>query len=359
LASTLYSLARPLLFRLDAERAHELVTLLGRFAQRVPPLLRALETPPDPRLAHERWGLEFRSPVGLAAGMDKGGRLLPLWQALGFGFVEVGTVTPRPQPGNPRPRLFRDPATGLVLNRMGFNSEGAAVVAKRLARRPAGLVVGGNIGKNRDTSEEDAAQDYRAAYEVIGPLVDYVVVNVSSPNTAGLRDLQAPKALLEILETVASARERLGLTAQPFLVKIAPDLADDALVATVEASLAGGAAGIVATNTTTDRAIVPLEVAAKAAGWGDGGLSGAPLHAKAAAVQQRVLDVLRGRADLVACGGIRSATEARQALVGGAALVQLYSGLVFGGPQLVGRMNAELVVNEDNALPELPKNTWK
>ena len=223
-----YRLIRPLLFQLYPETAHGLAFGLGGLAQRLPgamPLCQALCGTPDPSLARNVFGLAFRSPIGLAAGLDKGAHLLPLWKALGFGFVEIGTVTPRPQPGNPKPRVFRVPEEGLILNRMGFNSEGMEVVARRLRHRPGGLVVGGNLGKNKTTPEEAALDDYAAAYRAIAPLVDYVALNISSPNTPGLRRLQAPEALKPLLEGMLALRKEMGLERQPLLVKLAPDLA--------------------------------------------------------------------------------------------------------------------------------------
>ena len=305
-----------LLFALDAERAHHLAVMLGRL---LPP------APAPAGLAREVLGIRFPSPLGLAAGMDKDATHLGLWKRLGFGFAEVGTVTPRPQPGNPRPRLFRLPEAGLILNRMGFNSDGMEAVARRLERRPEGLAVGVNVGKNRDGDESD----YAVAYRRLAPLADYAVLNVSSPNTPGLRRLQAPEAIARILESVLE--HRVG----PVLVKISPD---DDPEATVEAALAAGADGIVATNTTVDRALVPPEFRARVEAWGDGGISGAPLRERARRVRERS----SGRGVLVACGGIGSPDDAVRALGEGAALVQIYSALVFDGPSLVRQINEAL-----------------
>jgi dihydroorotate dehydrogenase len=340
-----YRLVRPLLFRLDPETAHGLCFFLGGLAQRapgLPGLVQGVLGRPDPAVAREAFGLKFRSPIGLAAGLDKGAQLLPLWKALGFGFVEIGTVTPRSQPGNPRPRLFRFPEEGLILNRMGFNSEGADCVARRLRDRPAGLVVGGNIGKNKLTEEADALDDYRAAYRALAPLVDYVALNISSPNTPGLRRLQAPEALAPLLEGVLATRKELGLERQPVLVKLAPDLPGPELDATVEVLVASGVEGIIATNTTLDRGIVSELNRARVEALGDGGLSGRGLKVKAQGVQRRILQRLPPEVGLMACGGIGSAEDAAQALQDGAALVQVYSALIFEGPLLVRRMNREL-----------------
>ena len=340
-----YRLVRPLLFQLDPDTAHGLCFFLGGLAQRVPGLPALLQGAlgrPDPAIAREAFGLRFRSPIGLAAGLDKGAQLLPLWKALGFGFVEIGTVTPRPQPGNPKPRLFRFPEEGLILNRMGFNSEGMEVVARRLRERPPGLVVGGNIGKNKATPEAEALDDYRAAYRTLAPLVDYIALNISSPNTPGLRRLQAPEALKPLVDGVLSLRKEMGLERQALLVKLAPDLPEAELDATVEVLVASGVEGVIATNTTLDRGIVSELNRARVAALGEGGLSGRGLRVKALAVQQRILQRLPAGVGLMACGGIGSGEDAAQILQEGAALVQVYSALIFAGPLLVRRMNRDL-----------------
>lgn len=329
-----YPALRPLLFCLDPEKAHDLTFGLGGFLQHLP-----LPTPtPRPDLARTVRGLRFPNPLGLAAGLDKGASLLPIWQALGFGAVEIGTVTPRPQPGNPKPRLFRLPGEGLILNRMGFNSEGAAVVATRLRDRPRGLVVGGNLGKNKETPEAQALDDYRSAFRTIAPLVDYTVLNVSSPNTPGLRSLQAPEALKPLLAGILTLRQGLGLEAQPLFLKLAPDLAPEDLDAIADVAVAAGIDGLIATNTTLDRGIVSLAALPKVEAWGAGGLSGRALRPKARAVQRRLLARLAGRLPLIACGGISGPEDAQEALADGAALIQIYSALIFEGPSLPARI---------------------
>jgi dihydroorotate dehydrogenase len=340
LADALYRAARPWIFRLDAERAHDLAFALGERLCDWPGL-----GAPDlaPALARTVFGLHFPSPLGLAAGLDKGARMLPLWKALGFGHVEIGTVTPRPQTGNPKPRLFRLPEEGLILNRMGFNSEGAEAVAERLRDRPAGLIVGGNLGKNKVTPEERALDDYRDAYRLIAPRVDYIALNISSPNTPGLRNLQAPEALKPLLAGMLALRREMGLEAQPILLKLAPDLAPEELDATVEVAAASGIDGLIATNTTLDRGIVSESNRSRVESWGAGGLSGRALRPKARDIQRRILARLAGRMPLVACGGITAAGDAREALADGAALAQLYTALIFEGPGLVGRIHRGLV----------------
>jgi dihydroorotate dehydrogenase len=261
---------------------------------------------------------------------------------MGFGHVEIGTVTPRPQPGNPKPRLFRFPEAGLILNRMGFNSEGAAAVAGRLRRRPAGLIVGGNLGKNKETPEAQALDDYRAAFRLIAPQVDYIALNVSSPNTPGLRNLQAPEALKPLLAGMLDLRKELGLERQPLLLKLAPDLAPEDLDAIVEVAVTSGISGLIATNTTLDRGVVAEPLRALVESKGAGGLSGVPLKAKAGEVRRRLLGALRGRLPLVACGGLGSAEDIRGALDDGAALAQIYSALIFEGPALIRRIHQGL-----------------
>jgi dihydroorotate dehydrogenase len=331
----LYGALRPFVFRLDPETAHNLAFWLGERACSWP----WLSEPVHPaHLRRSAFGLDFPTPLGLAAGLDKGATLLPLWKAMGFGHVEIGTVTPRPQPGNARPRLFRFPQAGLILNRMGFNSEGAEVVAARLRRRPVGLVVGGNLGKNKETPEAQALDDYRAAYRLIAPQVDYVVLNVSSPNTPGLRNLQAPEALKPLLAGMLELRKELGLEAQALLLKLAPDLATEDLDAIVEVAVTEGISGLIATNTTLDRGVVAEPLRALVESKGAGGLSGVPLKAKAREVRRRLLSALRGRLPLVACGGLGSPGDVQGALDDGAALAQIYSALIFEGPTLIRRI---------------------
>jgi dihydroorotate dehydrogenase len=270
--------------------------------------------------------------------LDKGARLLPLWQSLGFGHVEIGTVTPRPQPGNPKPRLFRFPEAGLILNRMGFNSEGAEIVAARLKDRPSGLIVGGNLGKNKETPDEKALDDYQAAYGLIAPQVDYTVLNVSSPNTPGLRNLQAPEALKPLLAGMLALRKAMMLERQPILLKLAPDLAFEDLDAIVDVAVASGINGLIASNTTIDRSVVPDSLRRTVEARGAGGLSGAPLREKARAFQKHLATSLRGRLPWIACGGVSSAEHVRESLGDGASLVQLYSALIFEGPGLPMRI---------------------
>jgi dihydroorotate dehydrogenase len=338
----IWKLARPFAFMLDAEHAHE----LGLSVAKALAMSAAKHLPDDdvarsPTLARSVMGLHFPNPLGLAAGLDKNAVAVPFWQSLGFGFVEVGTVTAHAQPGNDRPRLFRLPDDGALLNRMGFNNEGAAVVGERLARmREAGSVeipVGVNLGKSKVTPASEAADDYRASFRACAPFSDYVVVNVSSPNTPGLRDLQKVDELSRILDAVLDENARLS-TARPVLVKLAPDLsfddADDA------ARLARDRAvhGLILTNTTLDRTGLVGPVPE-----GTGGISGAPLFARSTDMLAHVARTVDGALTLIGVGGIKDGATARAKLDAGAALIQLYTAFVYAGPGLVRAILRALV----------------
>ena len=302
------------------------------------PPLRAVArrlTRPDPVLETEAFGVTFPSPVGLAAGFDKDAAGFRQLGALGFGFVEIGTVTPRPQPGNPRPRLFRLPADGALLNRMGFNSGGVERASRGLARRDA-TVVGVNVGKNKDTPEDQAAEDFAAATRALAPHADYVAVNVSSPNTPGLRDLQAVASLRPILGAVQA--EAAG---RPVLVKIAPDLSDEDVDAVADLALELGLAGIIATNTTVSRDGLRTP-AADVEAAGAGGISGPPVRERALEVLRRLRERTEGRLTLVAAGGIGDADDAWARIDAGADLVELYTGFIYGGPLTAMRLNRGL-----------------
>jgi dihydroorotate dehydrogenase len=329
-----YALARPALFHIDAERAHELVLELLSRASAAPPgplALRRLIGADDPRRSVEAFGLRFPNPIGLAAGLDKNALALPAWAALGFGHVEVGTVTPTAQAGNPRPRVFRIASERALVNRMGFPNDGADEIAARLARRPHDLpiIVGGNVGKGFATPLPKAVDDYRRAADYLLPHVDYLAVNLSSPNTPGLRELQAPEQVARILE----ALHPLG--PKPVLVKLAPDLDPGVLPDIVAAAREGGAAGFIATNTTTERAGL---VHPSAAAREPGGLSGAPLRAKALALTTRLAKLASPDLPIIGVGGIFTAADVRERLAAGAKLVQVYTALVYEGPGLVAKL---------------------
>jgi dihydroorotate dehydrogenase len=330
----MYGLARLFLFGLDAERAHglTLAALEAAYRSGLNPLVAAR---PEP-LPTRAFGLEFPNPVGCAAGLDKNGEHVDALLSLGFGFVEIGTVTPRPQSGNPKPRMFRLPEHHAVINRLGFNNDGVDALVRNVsrARRKAGLL-GINIGKNKDTPNESAHEDYLFCLERVYPLADYVTVNISSPNTAGLRELQEEQALRQLVGTLRDAQERLAAQhgrRVPMLVKIAPDLSDDDIDSCARVLGDLKVDGVIATNTTVDR--LPVE-GHRHAGEA-GGLSGAPLYGKSTAVLRR----LRGRLDptipLIGVGGILSGADAAGKIAAGAAMVQFYSGMVYRGPELVG-----------------------
>jgi dihydroorotate dehydrogenase len=329
-----YAMARPALFRMDAERAHELVLEVLRKASAAPPgprVARRLLGADDPRHSVTVFGLRFPNPIGLAAGLDKNALALSAWAALGFGHVEIGTVTPAAQVGNPRPRVFRLPSERALVNRMGFPNDGADVVAQRLARRPHDLpiIVGGNIGKGYATPLSNAVEDYRRAAQLVMPHVDYVAVNVSSPNTPGLRELQAPDEVSRILEALRP------LGRKPILLKLAPDLEFGALPETVAAAREAGSAGFIATNTSSERAgLVHPSSAARE----PGGLSGAPLREKALAFTARLAELAGPDLPIIGVGGIFTAADVRERLAAGARLVQVYTALIYEGPGLVAKL---------------------
>lgn len=342
----LYRVARQALFRLPAEVAHEAAMTALRVVQLSPDARRALaaHAPRDPELATRVLGLDLPSPVGLAAGFDKDARVPDALAALGFGFVEVGTVTARPQPGNPRPRLFRLPADEALVNRMGFNNHGAAAAAAALRRRPPAdgatprAIVGVNIGKSKAATEAEAEDDYAESARAIAAVADYVVVNVSSPNTPGLRDLQAVDKLGPILRRVRRELDAARPTPHlPLLVKIAPDLADEDLDRVTHLAIDVGLDGIIATNTTIrrDGLVTPQ---AEIEAIGAGGLSGRPLRERALEVLRRVRARAGARLVLVAAGGIATADDAWERVRAGATLVQIYTSFVYGGPETPARI---------------------
>ncbi|HEY7723869.1 MAG TPA: quinone-dependent dihydroorotate dehydrogenase [Anaeromyxobacteraceae bacterium] len=335
----IWRLIRPLLFLLDPERAHAAaLAALRLLGWR--PVARAVRRRPEPSLRVRALGLDFESPLGLAAGFDKGAVRAAGLLALGFSHVEIGTITPRPQAGNPRPRLFRLPEHRALVNRMGFNNSGAVACAERLAAlRPGDRpgLVGINVGRNRDTPNERAEEDYLFCIDRLHPWADYLVVNVSSPNTPGLRGLQEREPLERLLGACARRARDLPRP-RPLLVKLAPDLADEALDEAVEVAVSAGASGIVATNTTLDRAGVAGHPRAAEAG----GLSGAPLERRATEVVGRIHARARGRLPVVGVGGVFGAEDAYRKIRAGATLVQLYTGLVYGGPAVPRRIIAGL-----------------
>jgi dihydroorotate dehydrogenase len=338
---TLYSwLAKPALFALDAERAHDLTLTALRQPVAAPLLRAAAGQRRQSRLSQQLLGLTFHNPIGLAAGLDKQGTAVAAWAALGFGFAEIGTVTPRPQPGNPKPRLFRLPDDRAIINRFGFNSEGAAAVARHLSHgTPSVLRLGVNIGKNKETPNERAAEDYLASIDALHAFADYLVVNVSSPNTAGLRSLQESASLRPLIEQVVTRLGAVSARPIPVFVKVAPDLEPAQLLQSVDAALEGGASGVIATNTTIGR--TGLRTAGPVTGE-TGGLSGAPLRGPAQQACARLYRHLGGRVPIIGVGGIFSADDAYARIRAGASLVQVYTGLIYEGPALVAQIASGL-----------------
>lgn len=333
-------LLKPFLFALSPERAHGITLFFFEAALRIPLLsgwLRRSFRLEDPRLEREVFGLRFPNPVGLAAGFDKNAAHLETMAALGFGFLEVGTVTPLPQDGNPQPRLFRLPADKALINRMGFNNEGLEMAVSQLSKpRPAGILIGGNIGKNKVTPNEEATRDYELCFEALFPHVDYFVVNVSSPNTPGLRELQEKAPLTALLGRL-QALNRAKPSPKPILLKIAPDLTEAQLDDIIDIVRDTGLAGIIATNTTISRE--GLQTAAdQVSAIGAGGLSGQPLKARATEVIRYLHRRSGGKIPIIGVGGIGGAADAIEKLEAGAALIQVYSGLVFEGPTLVRKI---------------------
>lgn len=326
----MYTLIRPLLFTLDAESAHHLTLESLRLAG-------ALARPCVPRVAaapRSIMGLEFPNPVGLAAGLDKNGDYIDALAVLGFGFIEIGTVTPRPQPGNPRPRMFRLPAARAVINRMGFNNNGVDALVANVRRARFRGILGINIGKNFDTPIERAADDYLACLRKVYEHAGYVTVNISSPNTKNLRQLQQGDELGQLLSVLRKERERLADRhgrRVPLALKIAPDLDASQVSAIADLLVAYGIDAVIATNTTVARDAV----AHLPHGGETGGLSGAPLTTRAQNVTRQLAETLRGAVPIIGVGGIMDGNDAAARIGAGASLVQLYTGLVYAGPALV------------------------
>ena len=323
---------RPLLFSVDPETAHHLAMESLKLASGLPALLaplRRFQTKPEPV---ELFGLDFPNRIGLAAGFDKNAVALPAWEALGFGFVEVGTVTAKAQPGNPKPRIFRYPREQALINRLGFNNDGADTIAGRLRKLRADgrwprIPVGINIGKSKATPLENAPEDYLYSFRQLREFADYVVLNVSSPNTPGLRALQEIEALTNLLTVIRAENRQSG---KPILLKIAPDLTLADLDDIISACEANDIAGLIATNTTLDHSVIPAEDDQT------GGLSGGPLREKSTAFIRAIKE--RTNLPIIGVGGIMDAESAREKFSAGASLIQLYTGFIYQGPELIGRI---------------------
>lgn len=340
-----HTILKPLLFKMDPERAHYRTVKLFRTALAIPggsAIIKSLYAPADDGLRREVFGLSFRNPVGLAAGFDKDGKFYREMAKLGFGFIEIGTVTPLPQGGNPKPRLFRLPADEALINRMGFNNDGVDAMVDRLRRggKPEGVILGGNIGKNKVTPNEKAVDDYVICFEKLHDYVDYFVVNVSSPNTPGLRALQDKKPLTHILSTLMDINNTKE-SPKPILLKIAPDLTNEQLDDIIDIVADTGIDGVIATNTTIDRGGLSTS-ATRIEEIGNGGLSGTPVQTRATEVIRYLHTHSQGAFPIIGVGGIDSAESAQDKLDAGASLVQVYSGFVYQGPALVKNICAGL-----------------
>ncbi|PRY13241.1 dihydroorotate oxidase A [Pontibacter ummariensis] len=338
------SLLRPLLFQLDPEQVHYLTTdalrasLMLPFARNISKSMFQVQ---DPRLERELFGLKFPNPVGLAAGFDKDAKLVDELAELGFGFVEIGTLTPKPQSGNEKPRLFRLPQDQAIINRMGFNNEGVDAAVRRLEKRKSNIIVGGNIGKNKVTPNEEAVNDYLYCFKALYPVVDYFVVNVSSPNTPDLRALQDKEPLQKLLLTLQEENQKMARP-KPLLLKIAPDLNLAQLHDIIEIAIEAKLSGLIATNTTVGRQGL-LTPAQRITEIGMGGLSGKPLKTHATQIIQHLRTFLPPAIRLIGVGGIMQAEDAVEKLQVGADLVQLYTGFIYEGPSLIGKINRKLL----------------
>ena len=361
----MYKLVRQILFLFDPEKIHHFVTRGLMFFNKLPggiKLSNAVFSIQNPSLRRNVFGLDFKNPVGLAAGFDKNGDFIAEMANLGFGFVEIGTVTPLPQPGNPKPRMFRLKADEALINRMGFNNLGVDVVADRIRRyrqlttynlqpkphtsnRAAGtphLIIGGNIGKNKNTPNEDAVNDYVKCFDRLFDVVDYFVVNVSSPNTPGLRELQEKEPLKKLLGTLQRSNRKNDVS-RPILLKIAPDLTDSQLDDIIEIVRETGIAGVIATNTTINReGLISAENKNET-----GGLSGKPLTKRATEVIRYLKENSGNAFPIIGVGGIHTAQDAREKLDAGASLIQLYTGFVYEGPGLVKRICKSLIAQKN------------
>ncbi|MGO0063196.1 quinone-dependent dihydroorotate dehydrogenase [Brevibacillus fluminis] len=342
----MYQLVRPLLFAIDPETTHERTVEALRLAERMPggkSVLRAMYDFQDERLQVKLWGLTFPNPVGLAAGFDKNAEIYRGFAALGFGCVEVGTITPLPQSGNDKPRLFRLPEHQAIINRMGFNNHGMGAAAGHLRNyQEAGIPVGINIGKNKVTPNEEAASDYQKCLEALYSYGHYFVINISSPNTPNLRDLQETESLRQLLRAIKAKAQELeanGAAAKPILLKVAPDMASEQMHDVVKAAVEEGAAGIIATNTTLSREPVKNHEHAGQAG----GLSGKPLTERSTAWVKEIYQTVGKEVPIIGVGGIFTGDDAYAKIRAGASLIQVYTGMAYQGPGIAKQINQRLV----------------
>jgi dihydroorotate dehydrogenase len=340
----LYKLVRSILFLFSAEKAHYLAADLLKLFLFLPGskrILKALFSDTDTRLEKETFGLKFKNPVGLAAGFDKNASFYNDFSNLGFGFIEIGTITPRAQDGNPKPRLFRLKSDNAIINRMGFNNGGIELAVRNLKKRKTSIIIGGNIGKNKITPNEKANDDYLECFKALYPYVDYFVVNVSSPNTPNLRALQEKEPLTELL-SLLQLENALMPAKKPILLKIAPDLNTNELDDVIDVVKSCKLDGIVATNTTLDRSNLKA-TKEQIDAIGPGGLSGKPLTKKSTEIIRYFHQKTNGKIPIIGVGGIHSAQDAIEKLEAGASLIQLYTGFVYEGPALIKKINQEIL----------------
>ena len=333
------SIIRPILFRFDPERVHHFTFGSISFLNKIPGvsvLIRSMYQLNNPKLEREVFGLKFKNPVGLAAGLDKDAKIYNELDNFGFGFIEIGTITPKPQIGNPKKRLFRLKEDAGIINRMGFNNSGVEVAVQRL-KKNKGVLIGGNIGKNKDTPNENAVEDYKICFHALYDYVDYFVVNVSSPNTPNLRELQDKEPLTQLLRTLQTLNQQKNQP-KPILLKIAPDLTDEQLLDIIDIVSETKIAGVIATNTTISRDGLQSENKKET-----GGLSGQPLKHRSTEVIRFLHEKSHGAFPIIGVGGVHSAEDAMEKLNAGASLVQIYTGFIYEGPKLIKAINKALL----------------
>ena len=338
-------LIRPILFRFTPERIHDIIMLVFRFLSYIPlskAFLSIFNNSNSNKLGKTLWNINFPHPVGLAAGLDKNAEAFEMFGSLGFSFIEIGTVTPKAQSGNSKPRLFRLPKSLALINRMGFNNEGVDKVVKRLKKHSSNLIIGGNIGKNKLTPNELAVDDYVFSFRALSEHVDYIAINISSPNTPGLRELQHKEELNTLLGALNAERESLNIQI-PILVKIAPDLTKNQIDDVLEAISISKMDGIIATNTTIDRFGLKSYSKTYVEEIGSGGLSGKPLTDRSTEVIKYISIKTNGNLPIIGVGGIMTAQDAKDKLDAGASLVQLYTGFIYEGPNLIKQINKLLL----------------
>ena len=346
-------LVRPILFRFDAENVHHSTFKMIKWAFKIPGIshfLKSRYTYNNPSLERELFGLTFKNPIGLAAGFDKNAVLIPEMASFGFGFIEIGTLTPKAQVGNPKPRLFRLKKDQAIINRMGFNNDGVTTAIEHLKKRPANIIVGGNIGKNKVTPNEEAISDYEKCFDQLYDYVDYFVVNVSSPNTPNLRALQDKEPLTKLLRTLHTKNQQKEKP-KPILLKIAPDLTNEQLDEVIEVVIETKTDGLIATNTTIDRGGLQASDE-QVESIGAGGLSGQPLKKRSTEVIKYIHQKSNGAFPIIGVGGIASPADAIEKLEAGASLVQIYSGFIYEGPALIKNIKKALIKMQSTKRPE-------